>query len=409
MQPTPSDATTSPRMAVVVACVALFTDMLVYGILIPVLPLLPAMAEAGPSATGLLFAAYAAALVMVTPIAGRVVDKRGSRGPLLAALVGLACACLLFTIGGPYWLLLTARTLQGAAAGLSWVAGLSLIAATVPLQRRATYLGLAMSMVSVGALAGPPLAGWLAGLGGHSAPFLLAAVLLMIDGALRLAFVRPTSPPSDDPATALDVLRTPGCWPVVALILIGAAVTSCIEPVLPMQLAREFGVGSAGIGMLFALLTLVAACLNPLVGACLPRVSLRALTLVGAASAAAGLLLVGVGPNLPVITAGLVCLGSAIALLVAPASALIGVQGAMATPPAIGGAYSLYNLAYAGGLVLGPALSGPLTEHLGFTHACLTLAGFLALTVPTFIRLPRKYAAATAESVQIRDRRGQHP
>ncbi|WP_247595288.1 MFS transporter [Actinomyces procaprae] len=393
MQPSSSGATTSPRMAVVVVCVALFTDMLVYGILIPVLPLLPAVTAAGPSATGLLFAAYAAALVIVTPAAGRVVDRRGPRGPLLGALVGLACACLLFTVGGPYWLLLTARALQGAAAGLSWVAGLSLIAATVPLQRRGAYLGLAMSMVSVGVLAGPPLAGWLARLGGHSAPFLFAATLLMIDGALRLAFVRPTPPPDDDPATAMDVLWTPGCWPVVALIITGAAVTSCIEPILPIQLARAFGVGSTGIGLLFALLTLVGACLNPLVGACLPCVSPRALALLGAVAAATGLLLVGTGPSLPVITAGLVCLGAAIALLVAPASALIGVQGALATPPAIGGAYSLYNLAYAGGLIAGPSLSGILTEWLGFTPACLAMVSLLALSTAIFTRLPRKLAA----------------
>ncbi|WP_233188093.1 MFS transporter [Actinomyces qiguomingii] len=392
MQPSSSDTTTSPRMAVVVACVALFTDMLVYGILIPVLPLLRAVTEAGPSATGLLFAAYAAALVIVTPIAGRVVDKRGPRGPLLAALVGLAGACLLFTIGGPYWLLLTARTLQGAAAGLSWVAGLSLIAATVPLRQRGTYLGLAMSMVSVGVLAGPPLAGWLAGLGGHSAPFLCATALLVIDGVLRIVFIRSDPPPDDDPATAMDVLRTPGCWPVVALILFGATVTSCIEPVLPTHLAEAFGTGPTGIGLLFALLTLVGACLNPLVGACLPHVSPRGLTLLGAAAAAVGLVLVGIGPSLPVVITGLVCLGGAIALLVAPAGALIGVQGAMATPPAIGGAYSLYNLAYAGGLFIGPTLSGALTEGIGFAGACLALAVVVAPAAAILARLPRKFA-----------------
>ncbi|MDO4901299.1 MFS transporter [Actinomyces sp.] len=392
MRPSSTRTPTDPRMAVTVACVALFTDMLVYGILIPVLPLLPAVTEAGPTATGLLFAAYAAALVIITPIAGRAVDRRGPRGPLLVALVGLACACVLFVVGSPYWLLLTARALQGAAAGLSWVAGLSLIAATVPLQRRGTYLGLAMSMVSVGVLAGPPLAGWLARLGGHAAPLLFAAALLLIDGVLRIAFIRPIPSPEDDPATAMDVLRTPGCRPVAALILIGAAVTSCIEPILPMQLADVLGVGPTGIGLLFALLTLVSACLNPVVGACLAHVAPRTLACSGVASAAAGLLLVGVGSDLPVLIAGLICLGAAIALLVAPASTLISLQGAMATPPAIGGAYSLYNLAYASGLILGPTLSGTFTEQVGFTRACSAMAAALVLTVPIFIRLPRDLA-----------------
>lgn len=114
--------TTGPRMAVVVSCIALFTDMVVYGIVVPVLPLLPSVATAGPSATGLLFAAYAAAMIAVTPLAGRLVDRRGPRGPLLIALIGLAAACCLFAIGSPYVLLLLARCLQGLAAGLGWVA-----------------------------------------------------------------------------------------------------------------------------------------------------------------------------------------------------------------------------------------------------------------------------------------------
>ena len=161
---------TSPHMAVVVSCIALFTDMLIYGILIPLLPLMPAVERAGSSATGLLFAAYAAMMIAATPPAGRLVDRRGPRGPLLVALLGLAAACLLFAVGGPYWLLLVSRLLQGAAAGLGWVASLALIAAAIPLERRGACLGLAMSMVSVGTLVGPPLAGWLARDHGHAAP-----------------------------------------------------------------------------------------------------------------------------------------------------------------------------------------------------------------------------------------------
>ena len=88
----PTTPRTNPRMAVAVSCIALFTDMLIYGILIPLLPLMPAVERAGSSATGLLFAAYAAMMIAVTPLAGRLVDRKGPRGPLLAALLGLAAA-----------------------------------------------------------------------------------------------------------------------------------------------------------------------------------------------------------------------------------------------------------------------------------------------------------------------------
>lgn len=395
--PAPTTPRTNPRMAVAVSCIALFTDMLIYGILIPLLPLMPAVERAGSSATGLLFAAYAAMMIAVTPLAGRLVDRKGPRGPLLAALLGLAAACLLFAVGGPYWLLLVSRLLQGAAAGLGWVASLALIAAAIPLERRGTYLGLAMSMVSVGTLAGPPLAGWLACDHGHAAPFVLAASVLVVDGVLRIIFVRPTPPRADDPATALDVLRVRGSWPVVVLIALGSAVTSAIEPILPVRLAVGLGLDTAGIGLLFALLVVIGAVLNPMVGAALSRVSPRLLALVGAALAVAGLVLVGAGSRLPVVVAGIVCLGAAVAFLVAPAGTLIGVQGARTTPPALGGAYSLYNLAYAAGLTAGPALAGLLTSVLGYPAACTALAAGVAVVAFGGLgRLPRRLSAPEA-------------
>jgi chromaffin granule amine transporter len=382
-------------MAVVVSCIALFTDMLIYGILIPLLPLMPAVERAGSSATGLLFAAYAAMMIAVTPLAGRLVDRKGPRGPLLAALLGLAAACLLFAVGGPYWLLLISRLLQGAAAGLGWVASLALIAASIPLERRGTYLGLAMSMVSIGTLAGPPLAGWLARDHGHAAPFALAAAVLVLDGVLRVVFVRPTPSSTDDPATPLDVLRVGGTWPVVILIAVGSAVTSAIEPILPVRLAGGLGLDTAGIGLLFALLVIIGAVLNPMVGAVLNWVSPRLLALIGAALAIAGLLLLGVGSRLPVVMTGIACLGGAIAFLVAPAGTLIGVQGARTTPPALGGAYSLYNLAYAAGLTLGPVTAGALTSALGYSAACAVLAGAVAMVaVVGFGRLPRSLSSS---------------
>ena len=393
--PAPTTPRTNPRMAVAVSCIALFTDMLIYGILIPLLPLMPAVERAGSSATGLLFAAYAAMMIAVTPLAGRLVDRTGPRGPLLAALLGLAAACLLFAVGGPYWLLLISRLLQGAAAGLGWVASLALIAASIPLERRGTYLGLAMSMVSIGTLAGPPLAGWLARDHGHAAPFVLAAAVLVLDGVLRVVFVRPTPPSADDPATPLDVLRVGGSWPVVILIAVGSTITSAIEPILPVRLAVGLGLDTAGIGLLFALLVIIGAVLNPMVGAILNRVSPRLLALIGAALAIAGLLLLGAGSRLPVVIAGIVCLGGAIAFLVAPAGTLIRVQGARTTPPALGGAYSLYNLAYAAGLTLGPVTAGALTSALGYSAACAVLAGAVAMVaVVGFGRLPRSLSSS---------------
>lgn len=106
---TPSSEGTTPTRALFVGSAALFTDMLVHGLAVPVLPLLPAVVEQGPAATGLLFSSYAIAMIVATVFSGRLVDRYGPKTPLLIGLVGLAATTLIFAIGGPYWLLLVAR------------------------------------------------------------------------------------------------------------------------------------------------------------------------------------------------------------------------------------------------------------------------------------------------------------
>lgn len=95
---------------------------------------------------------------------------------------------------------------------------------------------------------------------------------------------------------------------------------------------------------------------------------------------------------------GIVALGAAIAFLIAPASTLIGVQGARTTPPALGGAYSLYNVAYAAGLTLGPVLAGALTSTIGYPGACACLAGGIAVVALTALRrLPAALPGGSSE------------
>lgn len=139
--PASTSGRTTPSSALIVGGAALFADMLVHGLAVPVLPLLPAVVEQGPAATGFLFASYAIAMIVATIFAGRMVDRCGPKTPLLIGFVGLGAATLLFATGGPYRLLFVARLLQGIAGGMSWVA--------------------ALSFITLGVLIGPPLAGFM--------------------------------------------------------------------------------------------------------------------------------------------------------------------------------------------------------------------------------------------------------
>lgn len=364
---------TTPRAALTVAFVALFVDMLIYGIAVPVLPQFPAIAAGGDAATGLLFASYAAGLVVLTPVAGRWVDRRGPRGPLLAGLLGLAAATLLFAVVDDFWLLILARSAQGAAAACSWVAGLALVAATTPLRTRARNLGLVLSAVSMGVLIGPALGGLLADTFGRHAPFLFAAGLTLLDGILRLWLIRPVPEVNDDPGTIAGVARVRGAGSVCTIVALGAALLAIAEPVLPLRLT-EIGWSATQTGLLFGVAVFATACTTPIAGALTVRVPIPVLTGSGGAVAADGLAMVGLVSAGPALVAGMAALGAGAGVVLGAITPAMTALGEHARPPALGAAFALFNLAYALGLLIGPTLGGVMTQLAGYAPAMVTLA-----------------------------------
>ncbi|WP_016996403.1 MFS transporter [Kocuria atrinae] len=300
---------TLSKRALVVASLALFVDNLVIGLAVPVLPLLPSVVEAGPAMTGILFGSYAIALIIAALLSGRLVDRVGPKIPLLIGMVGLAAATLIFAVGEPFWLLLLARFAQGVAGGMSWVAGLALIAATTSFDRRGMAMGIAISTITLGVLIGPPLAGYMVGEFGTASPFILAAGIAVLDGILRIILVRDVPRIADDTGGPMSVLRVPGSWSIVIAIMLGAAVIAALEPVLPVQLSESPFV----IGLLFALAALVGVIANPVVGSMVSRVSPRILIGLGIASVVGSLLLVGWATMLWQIAIGMALLGASAA------------------------------------------------------------------------------------------------
>lgn len=282
----------TPVRATAVAGAVLFTDMLLEGLAIPVLPLLPAVVEQGEAATGILFSSYAAAMIVATLFTGRVVDRRGPKGPLLTELIVLVAATLLFATGGPYWLLLVARFVQGIAGGIAWVAALSLIAAATGIEKRGQMMGIAMSTVTLGVLAGPPLGGFLVDAFGPASPFLIAAAVAIVDIALLRALIPGSPRQSDDTAGPLTVLRVRGSASIVAAIGVGAAVLAAVQPVLPGRIGEQSS-ASTIIGVLFGIAALVGIIANPIVGHVMTSTTPRLLVGAGIVAVAAALLVIG--------------------------------------------------------------------------------------------------------------------
>lgn len=358
-----------------VVAAALFLDMLLYGLVVPVVPAYGAALGATPTEIGALFASYAVALLAATPPLGALSARIGRRGPLLGGLLGLAAATALFGVATSLPALVAARALQGVSAAASWTSGLALIADTSPGDRRGGAFGLSTTASTLGTLLGPPAGGWLSDAFGFRAPFLIVAALTtVVFGAALLVLGRarlPLPSPARGPAA---LLRDPEARVAFAFAALGAAVLGVLEPLLPLHLAARLHATPGAIGLYFTAATVGYGVAAPFVGRLADR--------HGAAPLLRGGWL-GLVVLLPVLTIPTTVAGEVAAM------GLMGIALAFALTPTlpalascadrVGGdyavAYAGYNGAYAVGVGLGAVVGGPLAGAFGIGPAIAAVAG----------------------------------
>jgi len=127
--------------------VGLFTDLFLYGLVVPVLPFLLSSRlhipepEIQAHVSGLL-AAYAGASVVFSVPAGVISDRvRTRRTPFLAGLGALLASTVLLAVGQSVAVLVLARVLQGTSAAVVWTVGLALVRDTVGTENLGKTMG----------------------------------------------------------------------------------------------------------------------------------------------------------------------------------------------------------------------------------------------------------------------------
>ncbi|KAA1249473.1 MFS transporter [Mycobacterium simiae] len=355
-----------------------FVDMLVYGIVVPVLPSLAKPAGLQFMGVGAVFACYGLAYFVFTPVAGRLVDWRGSRMVLLSGAVVLALATLVFGYASSPVELATSRVLQGAGAAATWVAGYAALVEVFPREQRGRAVGTASIGTALGVLVGPTAGGLLLEAGGPRAPFVLAAGLaaaavLVLTVALPRS-ARPVRSGLADSAGSGSHMLPGLAVPWLMAGLAAGLALGAVEATLPIDLAARLDVSGITVGLLFALTT--AAFI--------------------ATSQGAGRLSDG-GRRGPVLAAGWVTISLAMAVIGLPSAVALqavtltflgaGLGAMIATiMPALadvmdvsdaqrpGTAAAAYNLSFSAGSMAGAPLAGWLADLQSFQAATLLIA-----------------------------------
>ncbi|CBX93809.1 hypothetical protein LEMA_P034830.1 [Plenodomus lingam JN3] len=110
-----------------------FVDFFLYALLVPVLPFMLKDRVGVPddhiqTTISNLLAIYAAASVIMSPIAGFLADKFSSSRqlPFVCGLILLLLATVLLAVGQSIAVLAIARFLQGASGGVVWTIGMAI-------------------------------------------------------------------------------------------------------------------------------------------------------------------------------------------------------------------------------------------------------------------------------------------
>ncbi|XP_058128887.1 vesicular acetylcholine transporter [Anopheles ziemanni] len=205
------------KLILVIVSIALLLDNMLYMVIVPIIPdYLRYIGTWGPeepyntsapttvftphthahhgqdTATGILFASKAIVQLMVNPFSGALIDRIGYDLPMMVGLIIMFLSTMVFACGRSYSMLFFARSLQGVGSAFADTSGLAMIADRFTEEaERTKALGIALAFISFGCLVAPPFGGALYQFAGKEVPFVILALISLMDGFMLLLVMKP--------------------------------------------------------------------------------------------------------------------------------------------------------------------------------------------------------------------------
>ncbi|HEX4010555.1 MAG TPA: MFS transporter [Solirubrobacteraceae bacterium] len=386
------------------ACAAAAALLQLDGTIVTVaLPSLGRALHVSGSATSTVLATYFVAFAVLLLPGGILADRLGSRRVALIGLGVFAIGALAGALAPGFGLLLGARVVQGAGAGLVSPAALAGAVSGFGPERRGAALGAWGASAGVANLVGPLLGGGLTvAFGWRAVWWVLLPLAIAAAAGIRGCLPRATRAPSSAPSTG----------PLNSIVAIAAVIAGLTFAVMigcffvaEQFLQRRAGESALGAGAVLMLVALVAGAVSSPAGRLADQRGERPPMVVGFLIAAAGLGVLGI----PSLSLGSVwalipalAVGGGLGLLFAPTSR---VALNAVTAGAHGRASAVLSVGRLAGAGVGAGLAG-LALSFGVdaarTHEALMLAALVCCIVgaPTAARLSppvRPLASVTSE------------
>ncbi|NXH89721.1 VMAT1 protein, partial [Edolisoma coerulescens] len=380
---------------------------------------------------GLLFASKALVQLLVNPWVGLLTNRIGYHIPMFIGFSIMFLSTVMFAFSGTYTLLLIARALQGVGSSFSSVAGLGLLASVYPDDsERGSAMGIALGGLALGVLIGAPFGSIMYEFVGKASPFLVLAVLALLDGALQLCILQPSriSPESTKATPVSTLLRDPYILVAAGALCFSNMGVAMLEPTLPIWMLQTMCSPQWQLGMAFLPASISYLIGTNLFGMLANRMGRWLCSMIGMAVVGISLLCVPLATNIYGLIGPNAGLGFAIGKpgllrllpgappgqralrspsLLRPGmvdSSMMPIMGYLVDlrhTSAYGTVYAIADVAFCMGFAIGPSTGGAIVRALGFPWL-MVIVGVLNVAYAPLCWLLRSPPAAEERMAILR-------
>ncbi len=253
------------RKEFIVIFIIVLTDLIGFGLIIPILPKLAVDFNITGIKLGLLLASYSFAQFFAAPYMGKLSDRHGRRPVLLISKFGTVIAYVIFAYAKVYWLIIISRLIDGFTGG-NIPAARAYISDITKDHNRHKGMALIGVAYGLGYIIGPVIGGVLFGLThDKTVPALAGALLCLFSFILTYLFLKESHSPEEiDEKVSIDliasfkkVVSNPACKQILLVQFLFMVCLYSFQSTLPIFATNRYHLTPQSISFLMVYIGLI--------------------------------------------------------------------------------------------------------------------------------------------------------